>query len=152
MSIIGNPLILPSGGGGLEYETGTYTPTEDITNPTITFSNSHNGRPFFAAILDPSGSLRSDWDYLSFFIFSHVDFCGNGIVQSSSKTIYADYMYQYKSSDSISTTANNITSLTGTNNYSMPTFLSTTYFKPFASTGRYFRANRDYKWIAIWKT
>ena len=39
-----------SGGGGLEYEEGTYTTSEDVSSADISFSNTHTNVPFFVGL------------------------------------------------------------------------------------------------------
>lgn len=142
-----------SGGGGLVYESGIYTPTEDIAQPTINFTNSHTDRPFIVIMQDMSGSsnIATQNSNLLCAMVNWYDFSGDGVYGSSSSANYAKIQYIYKTNGIGSSTAT-ITSLTGTNSSSISYWLSNTSFKPgSASTSRYWRKNRTYKWIAVWK-
>lgn len=48
-------------GGGLEYETGTWSPSTASTHPTISFSGTHTDPPFFVALMinDISASVAN---------------------------------------------------------------------------------------------
>ena len=48
------------GGGGLVYEEGTYTPTEDIATPTISFTNTHTVRPMLVLMGDATGTDHTE--------------------------------------------------------------------------------------------
>lgn len=155
MSIYGDPIMMGSsggGGGGLEYETGTYTPTEDIAQPTINFANTHSDRPFVVLITDTGGSSVTQTDSALYWaIVSFYDVFGVGAYSTTTNQYYARAQYMFKTSTGGSAGGNNVTSLSGSSNTSMTYYLSNTSFKPYlGSTSRYFRSGRTYKWIAVW--
>lgn len=145
-----------SGGGGLEYETGTWTPTDDVARGTISFTNSHTNPPVFFNIVDAddpttitSGSILSNTfvDYYSLY--------GVGIPYNATGAFrYAEAKSMHSTGTAIShnnTTCAKRPDETGaTSNY--PCYWATnTEFYPYSdSTSRYWRANRTYKWIAVW--
>lgn len=139
------------GGSGLEYETGTYTPTADIAHPTISFTGSHSTRPFFVAFIDTGSSTIAPTDSgLCWYVFSFFDFC-NSFKASSTLTRYGRAQLYYKTSKSDYTSGYHITSLTGTSTSALSYHLSNTEFYPYTSSAsRYFRSTRSYKWIAVW--
>ena len=53
---------VPAGGGGLEYEEGTWTPNADTNHGSILFTKQHTSAPMFYAVLDTSdrSTLSSD--------------------------------------------------------------------------------------------
>lgn len=147
------------GGGGLEYETGEYTPSSDIARPTITFSKTHSEAPVLVLFSDQTGTGHNVTN--SNYNFMFCDFYklwGHGIPYSSSGFRYAVAYYSYRgnSTSSISSAAticsqnSSSTSASGT---SYPRYwASPTDFHPSTnSTSRYWRAGRTYKWIAVWK-
>ena len=151
--------VAGGGGSGLKYETGEYTPSSDITRPTITFSNSHTEAPVFVLFSDMTGTAHSDTN--SNYNFMYCDFYklwGHGIPYSSSGYRYAAAYYSYRSNStsSISSSAT-ICSYNSSNTSSSSTsypryWASPTDFHPYSnSTSRYWRSGRTYKWIAVWK-
>lgn len=136
------------GGGGLEYETGTWTPQSDIAEQLITFSNSHADAPFYYAVFDATGTFYDTAN--SNYLIEYLDvyrLSGNPYYPSSSQAVYARYFTAYRANVAtvISTSGGNITT-SGSSNYA-------TNEKIRAYTGsasRYWRAGRTYKWIAVW--
>ena len=142
-----------SGGGrGLEYETGTYTPTSDIAQPTISFANTHTIRPHYVMIVDTTEATPTANSAYMWAIINWYDLFGTGIRISDSQINYARTLYIYKTSGNFTTAGNNISFLDGTINTSMVYYLTEATFTPYlGGTSRYFRANKTYKWIAVWK-
>ena len=140
------------GGGGLTYETGTYSPAEDIQRPTISFANSHSTRPFCVLIEDAGGSSLAEANsMLAFTLVSWYDFTGTSIYGSATVQYYGREQHTYKASSLISSGGNTIEALTGTGSTKMPYFLTEDGFSPSTGgTARYFRSGRTYKWIAVW--
>lgn len=138
-----------SGGGGVEYETGTYTPTENIASPTINFVGTHQTAPSVAIMVDQSSTSLQNSDVTANFVFmlmnAYLLFGLNIPVNTGNigKVSYA-----------IRSTSGTITqqgTLLSTTNAS--TFVSNTYIKPYTNSAtRYWMAGRTYKWIAIWGT
>ena len=140
------------GGSGLVYETGEYKPSSDVAQPTINFANTHSDRPFVVLIMDTGGSSVAQTDSALYWVIANFyDAFGVGAYITATSQYYARTQYAYKTSSGGSASGNNVTSLSGTNNSSMPYFLSNTSFKPYlGSNSRYFRSGRTYKWIAVW--
>lgn len=142
------------GGGGLVYETGTYKPTTDIAQPTINFANSHSTLPSLVMIADATGTdtTTSNSNY-SCTISVYESFTGEAVPSSaSSNRRYGTAVYVYRGTGNPSQAATAITNSSGTSSSSIPYWVSNTGFIPSsASTSRYWRAGRTYKWIAVWK-
>ena len=143
--------IQAGGGGGLEYETGSYTPTSDINRPTISFTNSHTGRPFSVVLWDTTGTAPASNSSQAWSISSWYDISGDTITGTSTGVVYyARVQFLYWSTSTGSNGAN-ISALTGGSNNCFDYYISSSWFQPYGgSTSRYWRAGRTYKWIAIW--
>ena len=151
--------ISGGGGGGLVYETGTYTPREDLARPTISFANTHSEAPVLVLLSDQTGTASSATN--SNHNFCYCDFYklwGHGIPYSSSGFRYAIAYFSYRGTSTSSVTTASVvcsqnsdsTSASGT---SYPRYwVSPTGFHPYSnSTSRYWRTGRTFKWIAVWK-
>lgn len=147
-----------SGGGGLEYETGTWTPTEDVANPTINFADSHTNPPISIIFYDATGTEdftgNSDW------VFAWSDFSqvggvpisisstANGYakasltVRTTSTTSFSSWQYDVRTPYS---------DTSASSNYQYRYWVTASRFCPFANqSSRYCRVGRTYKWIAVW--
>lgn len=144
-------IVLPPDGGGspsvsgLVYETGTFTPSEDITNPSINFSNTHTTRPFHVLISDIDDTTPTDNSMSMWSMTSWYDMFGTTI-----GTYYARTQYAYQN-NSPAFGGNFITGLTGATTSYMSYFLTESGVVPYGGSTRYWRAGRTYKWIAVWK-
>lgn len=151
--------VAGGGGSGLEYETGTYTPSSDIARPTITWSKTHTEAPVLVLFSDMTGTAHSTTN--SNYNFMYCDFYklwGKGIPYSSSGFRYAVAYYSYRntSTSSISSGGLIITYNSDNTSSSVTTYprywASPTDFHPYSnSTSRYWRSGRTFKWIAVWK-
>ena len=136
------------GGGGLEYETGTWTPESDISVYWITFSNSHADAPFYYVVFDATGTY-DDTAYSNYLI-EYLDvyrLSGNPYYVTSSQAVYARYFTGYRT---------NSATVIGTGGGNVATPGSSSYatnekiYATTSSSSRYWRAGRTYKWIAVW--
>ena len=136
------------GGSGLEYEEGTWTPSQDIEQGSISFNNTHTTKPFFIGVyLVSPTTISTTWTMHRWTFVWWANFTGYPDRQSDVNLQYAEYRYTYKGSGS--------TFNSGTANVSNPndydTTVSTSGFTPYDyGNGAYFRAGLTYKWIAIW--
>lgn len=146
-----------SGGGGLEYETGTWTPSEDINITSILFANTHTVAPTFFMIsdVDPSYSNTTNSVYNVMYYNFHQLF---GVPYDINNAGSLNYGYVYRRY------RNSSTGLTGgvipltypytdqsesLNRY--PRYWVTeTGITAKTANSEYYRANRTYKWIAVW--
>jgi len=151
--------VAGGGGGGLVYETGTYEPESDIARPTITFANTHTEAPVLIYMCDVTGTANSTTN--SNYVFDYCDpfkLWGYGYPYSSTGFRYANAYYSYRgtNTNSISSAGlliTNKSSSTTSSSTAYPRYWATeTNFHPYSnSTSRYWRADRTYKWIAVWK-
>lgn len=147
------------GSGGLEYETGTWTPSEDVANYVISFTNTHTVAPvFYAIFIADSIGTNTSGDNLGITYFNNGQFFGDGawVNTNGTSTQYAAVLATYKSTS----TAGSYTSYRPVFPYTDQDDTNNTYSRYWAtetgirassgSTSRYWRADRTYKWIAIW--
>lgn len=143
------------GGGGLEYETGTYTPNADIARPTINFTNSHTEPPILVMFADATGTDHTASNSNYACIIANINGLTGGGVPSnaSSNRRYGVASYVYRTSSNPSQNIYGISSLTSSSSASglMYWVTNTGFIPSSASTSRYWRAGRTYKWIAVWK-
>lgn len=157
----GNPItgiLSPGGGGGLEYETGTWTPTEDVVEYIIPFANTHTVAPFYYMIADATGTYD---DALN----SNYSVTYNNLGQAFASPIYAgSSSIQYgevrvtsrnTNTSSFSKISSNLLypyTSTGTASGSFPRYWATEIgIKAYGYNDSYYwRAGRTYKWIAVW--
>lgn len=141
------------GGGGMVYETGTYTPTADIARPSISFANSHTDRPFVIAFADSGTSITSTNYGYWWIIVSFYDALGFAVPITSASSHYAVTRYCYKTSNGNSNNGSTIGALSGTTASYMSYHMTNSEFMPYlGSSSRYWKKGRSYKWIAVWKS
>lgn len=153
--------ISSGGGSGLEYETGTYTPSENISRPTINFKKTHSKPPCFVSMYDCTGTTdETTYTNVAFNFIDMYQLFNGSYPYSSSGTNgmrygTASYIYRGTSLTSLSTgtqhmTYNYTNTGSGSSSYSRY-WTDESSFRPYCvSTSRYWRTTRTYKWIAIW--
>lgn len=148
------------GSSGLEFETGTYEPSADTSGEKILFANSHSEAPAFIMMVDATGTADTTSNTNMQFVWhDYYKLYGTGIPWSSSAYRYATAFYAYRATNTGNLTQGAVNcpytsdnkSPAGSINY--PRFWTDELgFTPnSASTSRYWRAGRTYKWYAIWK-
>lgn len=144
-------------GGGLVYETGTWTPTNDIARGEIAFTNTHDNPPCLVAIYDSSSpSTLGTYSSITELFFDPYGLNGDGFPSSRTSVNYAIAQYTYTGS-SVSTSGQRRIFVSKSSITSDSSATSVRYwikpdrFYPYTdSTSRYWRAGRTYKWIAVW--
>jgi len=146
-----------SGGGSTNIETGTYIPSSDVAKPTISFTNTHTKLPVFAMMVDVDGYSSTTYSCIR-WVYADWEQLGGAIYASSSSAQYGELRYSYRGSN---TSTLSSTSVTISYSESDPTSSPNSYPRfhvtesamyPYCgSTSRYWRKNRTYKWIAVWK-
>ena len=144
-------LVVPTTGGGgstgLEYEEGTWTPTTDTTTTAISFTDTHTTAPAFALVQDTDNtvsSLASTDSVLAYFI-ANLNGCFGSVPYTTGSYLVGVARYSYKTSSGQSMSGSQITGTQDLNNY-----ITASGITFYTGTTRYFRANRTYKWIAVW--
>lgn len=141
-------------GGGLEYETGTWSPSSNTTtSPTINFANTHTKPPCIFAISDVSTSSRSSGWFIKTVGVDFSELISSWGMPSSGTWYAAVVAYTNSASSTTETTAVTSVRYGGANT----TNSSTSYWRYFATTtgfnprsNQLFRSTRVYNWIAIW--
>ena len=129
------------GSGGLEYEEGTYTATEDSI-PTISFAGSHTKAPDTVMFIDVSEDRATVGNTITMFMFVNV-LAFFGLGWASANKISEFYVYSRLSS-TLSTTS-------GVSPYTRSD-ITASGFKPYGGTTSFLcRTGQTYKWIAIWR-
>ena len=146
-----------SGGGGLVYEAGTWSPSEDTTRGTVSFSNTHTLPPVMIMMTDCTGTDTGTGSILGFSYIDHYRQAGHLLPSRSSSGTRCGYVaHMYRSSDSGTSSGTQI--LTSSSDSGSDTsgtqsnyYVSSSGFHPCVNnSSRYFRAGRTYKWIAVW--
>lgn len=153
--------ISSGGGSGLEYETGTYTPSEDITRPKINFKKTHSKPPCFVSMYDCTGTTDETTNTNVAFNFidmyqlfnSSYPYTTSGTDAMRYGTVF--YCYRGAILATLSTgtlhMVDNYTNPYNHNNLYSRYWTDESSFCPYSlSTSRYWRTTRTYKWIAIW--
>lgn len=139
------------GGGGLEYETGTYTPTADIDRPTISFANQHSTPPMFLMMADATGTNSPVSGTNHAMIYGSWNSAFGNVIVPDTTPVTENYglvglLYNTTRSTTSLTTKESIP-----NSVSEAYWVNNTGFMPStASNSRYWKAGRTYKWIAVW--
>lgn len=131
-----------SGGGGLEYEEGTWSPSEDIADARISFAKTHSSRPAFVILGDTSAEDIETYYSASVMIGNFYDSMS---MTPLNKYGMAQYFYTTSSTSSSGGYAQFTTLAV------LETWLTSSDFRAYTgSTIRYWKAGRTYKWIAVW--
>lgn len=138
------------GGGGLVYETGTWTPATDSEGYFINFANSHTTAPFYYAIWCVSSFVSSSSGGV---IYSNVHQAIGEPLHTSASGLRYGYAQKI-----ISSGANSISNLSypytnqgdSSGSYSRYWAKETGINAPQYSSGYPWRAGSTYKWIAVW--
>ena len=142
----------------LVYETGTWSPSEDVASYVISFSNTHSFAPMYYMIEDTLGSYDST-TYTNYGVYyaDHWQTTGKAAYAASSTSWYGRVVCFARTTNTSSFNASSIAlttssaddSNTATTN---PRYWATeTGIKAYAnSTDRYWRTGHTYKWIAAW--
>ncbi len=147
------------GGGGLVFETGTYNPSADTAGEKILFANTHSEAPVFVHMVDATGTADTTSNTnMEFMWYDFYKLYGIGMPWSASAFRYATAFYIYRATNASALTygAVNCTynsDIQEASGINLPRFwVDELGFTPnSASTSRYWRAGRTYKWYAVWR-
>lgn len=150
--------------GGLEYETGIWTPSEDTIHGEILFQRQHESAPFFAIVFrdDYSGEKIPGTIGVE-VITSFYDLYGEGVPYQIGTRIDYGYATKYY----YGATKTNVVATTPLYNdpedtsveldmFNVRFYLNNEKIMPYGNQpGQqqywdYFRAGIRYKWIAVW--
>ena len=145
------------GGTGLEYETGEYTPSEDVSLYYVYFTNAHATAPMYYAVADVTASSVQKYSNFAITYTNFESAFGGGGAVTTSAIMYGLVGFRYNSgSNTSSTGSTNLITVplaqSDGSTSSHPTFWATNERITLNTTSnsRYFHAGRTYKWIAVW--
>ena len=148
-----SPVIVNVSGSGLVYETGTWTPSEDVAEAWIPFVNTHTEAPFCYSIIateyTDSDSSNGGTDYINYAQIIGEPF---RIGTSTSSVRYGAARKLIRSGASIQANITYPHTNTGdsTTSYSRYWAKETGIRAAQYSSGYYWRAGITYKWAAVW--
>ena len=147
-----------SGGGGLEYEKGTWTPATDTSTQVISFAKTHTGLPFFMCVELASGEY--DGELNSGLVLAYENWqtlFGVPIYtsQSSVNCGYVRYVYRGTNATGVSTGGQTISALdtdTSQSQASKPRYwVRNDEFTAYTGNDSvYWRSGKTYNWVAVW--
>lgn len=158
-------IILPPDGGGspsvsgLEYETGTWTPSEDTNTAEISFEKTHDAPPAYVSLFDVTGADSATWQSYTLYGWTYVnsaDLFGNPFPKGDGDSAYGYVSYARRtasSSLSISSTSLTTSSSDPTDSIIQNSRYNVTEtgFKAYGNNATtMWRTVGTYKWIAIW--
>ncbi len=133
---------IETGGSGLEYEEGTFTPTEAVNTIYIPYANTHTTTPVMVFVIDATETKQNSYNsFLSVFKFSFVGVFGSKFYSTVNYTESAFWTY----TGAYSTVAQQAQDSSAQFGSNTQLYLNNT------TTSIYYRVGRTYKWIAIWK-
>lgn len=147
-----------SGGGGLEYETGIFVPSEDSSRPEILFANHHDEAPFFIVMIDMGDTVYNSTTSMSNFIYlDYLKALGHGFVIKSGTVLNSIVLYNKKTTATTNSMvmSNNPLPNTSSDDTEDTSAYPRYYakedaFYPSTYSGKSVIAGRTYKWMAIW--
>ncbi len=137
-----------SGGGGLEYESGTVTLASQAGTMTVTFSNSHNVAPMFFMLAENSGAVPSvavGTNPYSYVYANWADCFGNPIYATDSSVLSGAV---YGKAKTLSATT--FSSFNQNIETSSTEVTATGAVIDRSGARQSWLANVPYKWIAVW--
>lgn len=156
--VLGKESAGGGGGTGLVYETGTFTPTANTTDPTIYFENQHSKAPFFVLLMDGTNNYNSENN--KSYGFCLIDYHKLGMeVYKSSNTFYSAAVVQQQrwfNSEDLGTQIkvcpyNSDNEGASSEEYTRYWVDNTAFYPHAYSTNQPYIKGRTYKWIAVWK-
>ena len=138
------------GSSGLEYETGTWTPSADTADYTISFTGTHTNAPFFYVINDSEGDYYTVANSNMQVQFVSNSLLGIDLYLSQTNIQYATVSSLYRGTSTTNFSSNGSTVSTNST-ATLSDYATSTGIRAYTgSTSRYWRAGRAYKWIAVW--
>lgn len=150
-----------SGGGGgsgkFTYEEGTWTPTEDTLQGEISFARRHSKTPTFVSLIDIGTDANNDtlvcFEYIDFYQLHGETMTNRKSINSRGKcTTSCHYAMSTGTSGSLTLVTRGVDEIKETYDKTYARYYvdEEKFFPIASSTNKYLRADRLYKWIAIW--
>ena len=144
---------------GLEFETGEWSPSEDVAHGSISFTNSHTKRPTFAAVYMNETEYDETLNINFGSVFVGLEDFTHPLVPNEDTSFYALNLPIERTSNAtgLSTTGGKNIAYPFDYDYEELSNLYQDYYAtkdgifPYSgSDSRYWKAGKHYKWIAIW--
>lgn len=153
---IGSFLKVPEFVNGLEYETGSWTPSSSVARGEIQFSNNHTEPPAIIVLATTSTSNPSTNSALEFVYLDWEKLTGSWIKTDfiNLRFTYATVYYLYTSMSSSVSSGRTTCFQTGDGDSGISYkkyFAKNNAFYPYAlADSRKWQGRTTYKWIAVW--
>ena len=138
---------------GYEFETGTFTPSEETHRPRISFAKQHSTYPTIVVLEDSTGSIAPANSMIFYMVAISYDLLDVTIPITATATFYgrADSVAMNDAGTATSIAGLNILS-TGSGYQGIGYYVDSSGFYASANggTATKYRTDRTYKWIAIW--
>jgi hypothetical protein len=145
------------GGGGLEYETGTWTPSANTESYFISFTNTHTVAPAYYTIEDATGTFSNQYANIHFVNYVNYQQITGEPIDVDGGTTFRYGLVNTQVRNGTNTLAMQNTQITVPYTDSADSTSSCSRFwaketgiLAYRSSGYYFRSDRTYKWIAVW--
>ena len=147
------PVLIHAVAAGATYETGTWTPAEDVARGEISFANAHTDAPVLVAVVDTTGkSVAVDNSNYCWIMIDSEGMWSKRMPYSSSSLRGAFYAYSYRATSTATGGGRTNVQASGSAEAATSYYLTSSKMYPYSnSASRYWRSDRTYSWIAIWK-
>ena len=149
--------VLTSFPDGFNYETGTFSPSSDVATYNISFSRTHSWMPFFAMVVDVTGTYDSTTNTSHYMCYhNYLQAWSELDKMASSTNVYGYTHIAYRSAGTSSFVYNqypfyySFTNTSSTNQNYPRYWITETGIKAQTVSTAYWRAGRTYRWFAIW--
>lgn len=144
--------------GGLEYEEGTWSPSENTSTGSISFANQHSVAPLFWAIYDDGENATLTANSMTQEVFIDIGQISSNGIPSDPASVKRNYGVVVKTYATSSSLVNQNTSLKYpstepydyNDNYPYYWCDSTSIKLHSHNSTQLWRTGRTYKWIAVW--
>ena len=146
-SLIDGDLSVMLGADGLEYESGSYTPSSTNAGFTRPFKLTHDEAPFCVMVADKSNNANVENNVLAISMVEYKNLFGITMQSNDPETVYTSTMMQsYRDS---SATYPKVFSISYRENRGL---ISADGFTVFSEVdGANFLKDHTYEWIAVWR-
>lgn len=141
------------GGGGLKYETGTWTPTSNVETGSITFANAHDEPPTIVVVSANVDSASQNYTMMRMIV---VDYCKISNLDGTATGLVSGLLAVNRRATSSTTYQASTTILkkggasTSTDYQSFRAYATASGITVYGTSSYYWRANVPCSWIAIW--
>lgn len=149
--------FLAAAGGGLEYETGSFTPTANATYRTVNFAKTHTKPPAVTFCIDTTQLSTSGLNNATVWSFFDLEQLTGAAVYMGDRSYKGIVLYTEVSGTNIDAQYQALvygsTETSQTGNYATRGFAkeaSATFRTVNSQYTCNFNANRKYIWVAIW--